>query len=638
MRNEITKQETEKTEKQPEKIAQEINRIQHSNNEKRLNNINKIESKKSSQSDIRENKAMPVASFNDKHGQNAERLEKQNRISEYTKIEKATDANGEVNVYRMANDYFSKIDAIKADSRMSESEKIKALTSLGENVTVINNGFRESVEADMRDLYTEEYRVRREFYETHNIINAMETNMSVKSDISENESLESTLFLFEQSQWENISIYEKKVAIDKLCDCITEDLGINEKPEIRYYNGDISESGGYSREKNAIYINENTLISGCDVADTVAHEARHCWQHERAENPQNEQDYRLKESIENYVKPETDYEKYLSQFVETDAQSYASKITENIAVNEFSNDPVTVNHDKTENESFSKQNPEKYAVFDKPDDLNSKIDAKISETREVATLEQVAEATKEFGQGRFHDVQSYDDSLSETEKVKIKAAHEKTCSEYNSFDTKFEHTCNAEDIQTLKDARAKVDAPTENTIMLRVLSVDTYTQNVENLLDSENQPPLINGFAAKAEDSSKYCENYNSTRANLRLDYKYDNDYMPYPTETNGYFICKFTVSNPDAFTVPKSAEFCDVILSPADRKCEQPSPCTGTGYLSSEEKLIPEYVCNQGEVSSGAIFHIDKEGKEHCVAVYDSKNDRFIPTDYWKENFEERK
>lgn len=312
--------------------------------------------------------SMPVASFNDEHGQNAERLEKQNRISEYTKIEKATDANGEVNVYRMANDYFSKIDAIKADSRMSESEKIKALTSLGENVTVINNDFRESVETDMRDLYTEEYRVRREFYETHNIINAMETNMSVKSDISENESLESTLFLFEQSQWENISIYEKKVAIDKLCDCITEDLGINEKPEIRYYNGDISESGGYSREKNAIYINENTLISGCDVADTVAHEARHCWQHERAENPQNEQDYRFKESIENYVKPELNYEKYSSQSMEIDARDYASKITENISkyIEPKEETPYAEQKEKY-GASHQDLNPERDAVFDKPD-------------------------------------------------------------------------------------------------------------------------------------------------------------------------------------------------------------------------------------------------------------------------------
>ena len=376
MRNEITKQDVEKTEKQPEKISQEINAKQHSDNEKRLNNISKIESKKYSQSDIHENKGLPTTSFNDKHAQNAERLEKQNCIASYTRIEKVKDGN-EVNTYRMANDYFAKVDAIKADSSMSESEKVKALTLLGENVTELNNDFRKSVEENMNEPYTDEYRVRREFYESHNIINTAETNIT-KSDVGEKESLGSALFLFEQSHWENISVSEKKEAVDRLCDCIADDLGIKEKPEIRYYNGDINESGSYSRQENAIYINANALDNGREVADTIAHESRHCWQHECAENPRNEQDYKFKENFENYVKPEYNYELYCKQTVEQDAKDYAADISEKIpSYTEAKSEKIRIEQTETHGMSYRELNPERGAVFDKtelPYDINAKLD------------------------------------------------------------------------------------------------------------------------------------------------------------------------------------------------------------------------------------------------------------------------
>ena len=38
-----------------------------------------------------------------------------------------------------------------------------------------------------------------------------------------------------------------------------------------------------------------------ETADTIAHESRHCWQHERADNPQTEEDYEFRENFDNYI-------------------------------------------------------------------------------------------------------------------------------------------------------------------------------------------------------------------------------------------------------------------------------------------------------------------------------------------------
>ena len=64
---------------------------------------------------------------------------------------------------------------------------------------------------------------------------------------------------------------------------------------------------------DTIYINRYTTGDAAETVDTVAHESRHCWQYERAENPQTEQDYALKENLEHYTSPDEDLEGYLNQ-------------------------------------------------------------------------------------------------------------------------------------------------------------------------------------------------------------------------------------------------------------------------------------------------------------------------------------
>ena len=130
-----------------------------------------------------------------------------------------------------------------------------------------------------------------------------------KSDIS-SETREN-LGAFEQNTWDNLSQVEKEQAVEKLRDSIAEDLQLENKPNIAYYNSeDPGDYGGYAASNNTIYINRFNMGDATETADTIAHESRHCWQHERADNPQTGQDQQFKENFDNYIRPEDDFRAY----------------------------------------------------------------------------------------------------------------------------------------------------------------------------------------------------------------------------------------------------------------------------------------------------------------------------------------
>ena len=150
-----------------------------------------------------------------------------------------------------------------------------------------------------------------------------------KSDMS-NETCEN-LGAFEQNTWDNLSQAEKEQAVEKLRDSIAEDLQLENKPNVAYYyNEKPGDYGGYAASTNTIYINRFNMDNAAETADTIAHESRHCWQHERADNPQTEQDYRFKENFDDYVRPEDDFYEYQNQPVETDARDYAQGVKDAI--------------------------------------------------------------------------------------------------------------------------------------------------------------------------------------------------------------------------------------------------------------------------------------------------------------------
>lgn len=152
-----------------------------------------------------------------------------------------------------------------------------------------------------------------------------------KSDISDE--TRENLGAFEQNKWDNLSQVEKEQAVEKLRDSIAEELQLENKPNIAYYNNeDPGDYGGYAASTNTIYINRYNMGDAAETADTIAHESRHCWQHERADNPQTEQDYQFKENFDAYVRPEDDFYEYQNQPVEADARDYAQNVKDAIPV------------------------------------------------------------------------------------------------------------------------------------------------------------------------------------------------------------------------------------------------------------------------------------------------------------------
>lgn len=219
-----------------------------------------------------------------------------------------------------------------------------------------------------------------------------EREVDQKNDIS-NE-VKDSLENFNQERWERMSPEEQKEAITELRDCVATDLELDNKPEVKFYDvPDSTDFGGYSAKENAIYINEYNMGEARETADTIAHESRHCWQHERAENPQTEQDYEFKENFEDYVSPSDDYQEYKNQPVEVDAKQYATEVCQNIDEygESFSKENIE-GVSEGNAESFSNLSPERGAVFDsRPEDLESKVEVlpiskKASEKCEEAGL------------------------------------------------------------------------------------------------------------------------------------------------------------------------------------------------------------------------------------------------------------
>ena len=136
---------------------------------------------------------------------------------------------------------------------------------------------------------------------------------------------------FAPEKWDDLPQVEKEQALETLRDHIANDLGIQNKPQIEYYNNpDKSDFGGYAASTNTIYINRFNMDDAKETADTVAHETRHCWQHERADDPKTEQDLRFKDNFDDYIQPEDDFAAYQAQPVESDARAYAENITDQI--------------------------------------------------------------------------------------------------------------------------------------------------------------------------------------------------------------------------------------------------------------------------------------------------------------------
>lgn len=136
---------------------------------------------------------------------------------------------------------------------------------------------------------------------------------------------------FDESRWLDLSEDEKVELVDQLVAKIAEKLGLNEFPEVMYFEDDPGNCGYYYSGLNMLGINVCELNEPKELINTVAHELRHAYQEQRALNPETEMDYKYLTNLSNYISPlftETGdcilFADYQDQLVEAEARAFAN--------------------------------------------------------------------------------------------------------------------------------------------------------------------------------------------------------------------------------------------------------------------------------------------------------------------------
>jgi hypothetical protein len=235
---------------------------------------------------------------------------------------------------------------------------------------------------------------------------------------------------FKQDNWEQLSVKEQKQAVEKLADYNAEILGVEDKPQIVFFNKPpkdvMIERGYYDPNNNSIFINEHCLNDSAGIADTVSHEYRHKYQHQRADKLENERDLAFRENFDNYQSAGNDYASYSAyrnQLVEVDARAYGQVIKDKITSTEVSNTEIKFdNNYKRVSIDFSETNPEKGAVCDKVavSEPTTEVDEKENEVKnfkELRNPKEVFEA-EEIAEIKEKVAPAYENGVSIAKKIK----------------------------------------------------------------------------------------------------------------------------------------------------------------------------------------------------------------------------
>ena len=136
------------------------------------------------------------------------------------------------------------------------------------------------------------------------------------------------------SEWAYLDDAEKADTIEALSDKISELLGLNECPDISYYDADKNDCGVYNHATHSIELNRSLLNDPGELIDTIAHELRHAYQHQKAMAPESELDLLYRVNFDNYISPLplgdgkflffTDYQ---DQLVEVEARAFAKQFS-----------------------------------------------------------------------------------------------------------------------------------------------------------------------------------------------------------------------------------------------------------------------------------------------------------------------
>lgn len=139
---------------------------------------------------------------------------------------------------------------------------------------------------------------------------------------------------FDSDEWAELTVKERLSAIESFVEILGVRMGLENKPTVTFFDGPENELGAYIQGKDRIEINWLLLDDPEALVNTVAHEMRHAYQHERAQSPETWMDVLYAVNFENYISPIQDkngyyvnFEDYQDQLIEAEARAFAKMFT-----------------------------------------------------------------------------------------------------------------------------------------------------------------------------------------------------------------------------------------------------------------------------------------------------------------------
>ena len=311
------------------------------------------------------------------------------------------------------------------------------------------------------------------------------------------------------------------------------------------------------------------------------------------------------------------------QKVETRKQEAAAKLDHARTNDNVQKVATSPEKNKEVEENKAKEKTE--TVEDKKARLGAKLDK--------SSLEKVEKNESSFAGEKFRKEDSFDAKARkehpELNDLKTKCVYDvkPMGTPKEEIDRRQVGTYTEEEKKYLKDVRETVEAPTTDTVMQKVIGVDTgdVKEDLKYYLnpttkDGRETEAQVYGFVAKAEDAAPFTDTPQKCYDNLRLDYDPgENKVNPYQNPEQSVYVIRYTDGT--NYDIPYSEEF--------GGNTKEGQPFTGNGFVSGKEVTIPEYVVNKDSgkgavVTDGEIYRINADGKEEKVAYYDDESQKF--------------
>lgn len=138
---------------------------------------------------------------------------------------------------------------------------------------------------------------------------------------------------FDVENWNELDESQKIEVIDNFISHLCEKMGIEEPPRLVLFEDEENVCGAYNHQTNTMELNRNILNNPKEVLNTVAHEARHAYQYQRACIGETREDVLYAINFLNYIEPVqidgkyVNFNEYQNQLIEAEARAFAKMFT-----------------------------------------------------------------------------------------------------------------------------------------------------------------------------------------------------------------------------------------------------------------------------------------------------------------------